>query len=241
MKLSIVIPAYNESKTLEELVKKVVKTLDSVEKEIIIVNDGSKDNTLEIANDLANKYKAVSAISNERNVGKTQTVKNGILHTKGEYVVIQDADLEYDPQDLLTMLKRIESDNLDVIYGNRFGKKNTVIYPQNWIGNTFLSFVSSIITGIRKGMWVRDMEVCYKMAKGDLYRRLAKTIESTTNFGFEPEITAKFSKVKNLKFAQVPISYYPRSIEEGKKMNALRDGLKALREIIYFNFFDKND
>jgi hypothetical protein len=137
------------------------------------------------------------------------------------------------------MLEKIEKEGLDVIYGNRFSHKNEVVYFQNWIGNTALSAFSALITGLRANMWPRDMEVCYKMAKGDTFRELAAKLTSQTNFGFEPEITAMFSKIKKVKFAQVPIHYYPRTIAEGKKMNAFKHGYEALKEIVRFNFFTK--
>lgn len=236
MDLSLVIPAHNEEKTLLELVKKVQKSLGSINYDIVIVNDGSTDKTLEIATKLSNDFRNISCLSNDVNIGKSQTVRKGILATTGNYVVIQDADLEYEPSDLLLLYEKISRENLDIVYGNRFGYNNKVVYWKNWFGNTFLSLMSSLITGLRAGMWVRDMEVCYKIAKGELFRDLAINIESKSNFGFEPEITAKFSKVKGLKFAQMPIKYYPRTLEEGKHMNAFRDGFKALKEILYFNF-----
>ena len=236
MELSLVIPARNEEKTLLDIVTKVQKSLKNINFEIIIVNDGSTDKTLDIANKLVKKFKNIHVISNPTGIGKSQAVRKGILATKGGYVVIQDADLEYEPDDLVVIFNKIKAENLDLVYGNRFGYSNKVVYFQNWLGNTILSGISSLMTGLRAGMWVRDMEVCYKMARGDMYRKLADTIISKSNFGFEPEITAKFSKVKGIKFAQVPIRYNPRTFDEGKKMHAISDGFKALREIIYFNF-----
>lgn len=233
-------PAYNEQHTIREIVKKVCDTLQGIDYELLLVDDKSTDETLLIMYELQKQYgeQRIRVITKEHS-GKSQTVKTGLLASKGEYAVIQDADMEYDPADVLVMLEKIEKENLDVVYGNRFGRNNEVVYYQNWLGNTLLSLFSAIITGVRANMWPRDMEVCYKMAKGELYRKLAATIESTTNFGFEPEITAKFSKVKGVKFAQVPISYYPRTVSEGKKMNAFKHGVEAFREIIYYNFFAK--
>lgn len=229
-------PAYNEENTLRQIVDKVFVDLKDIDFELVIVDDKSEDKTFDLMKELEKQYKGKIRIFTKEHSGKSQTVKKGLWESKGDYVVIQDADLEYDPKDLITMLDLIQKDDLDVVYGNRFGYKNEVVYTQNWIGNTFLSFTSALITGLRAGMWPRDMEVCYKMAKGDLFRTLAETIESITNFGFEPEITAKFSKVKGVKFAQVPIKYYPRTMAEGEKMNAFKHGKEALREIFRFNF-----
>ncbi len=241
MKLSIVIPAYNEEKTLEELVKRVFElTLpQNFEKEIIIVNDGSKDSTWEIIQKLAQENTEVVPLNNPHNMGKSQTVRNGLLKTTGDYVVIQDADLEYEPKEILDLLNLALENDLDVVYGNRFGKKNEVIYWQNYIGNKSLSAFSNLFTFPRIKVWIPDMEVCYKLIKGNVIREIAEGIVSKSTFGLEPEITAKLSKYKlngkHLKFGIVPISYYPRSIAEGKKMNAVKDGMKALREIITYN------
>lgn len=239
--LSIVIPVYNEEKTLEILVNKVleVKFPSEIQTEIILVNDGSKDKSGEIMDELARRHDNIKSYHNEKNSGKTQTVKNGLSYTTGEIVVIQDADLEYEPNELAEMLEVMMSNNLDVVYGNRFGKKNKVIYLQNYIGNKALSFFSNVFTYPRIKTYIPDMEVCYKMMRGSVARELGKTITSTSKFGLEPEITAKLSKYKlngkHLKFGIVPISYYPRTIAEGKKMSAFSDGAKALKEIIEYN------
>ena len=162
-------------------------------------------------------------------------------------VAIQDADLEYDPKDLLKMVEVFKKEPIDVIYGNRFGKNNKIIYYANWLGNRGLSLFSTLFTYPKARMWTSDMETCYKMVKGDIFRKIAKTISAKTNFGFEPEITAKLAKFKikdrkekgrHIKFAQIPIDYYPRTVAEGKKMKGLSDGFKALIEIIHYNLFD---
>src|SRR5690606_2854949 len=241
MRISIIIPVYNEEKTLEELVKKVLsfKLPQEFQKEIVIVNDGSKDKSWEIMQKLEKENPEIKAISNEKNIGKTQTVRNGILETTGDFVVIQDADLEYIPSEISDLLDLALEKDLDVVYGNRFGKKNDVIYWQNYFGNKLLSFISNIFTYPRIKTWIPDMEVCYKLIKGNIVREIAQTIESKSNFGFEPEITAKLSKYKrdgkHLAFGIVPISYYPRTIADGKKMKAVKDGIRALGEIVKFN------
>ncbi|MFS8130972.1 MAG: glycosyltransferase family 2 protein [Candidatus Dojkabacteria bacterium] len=240
-KLSIVIPVYNEEKTLEELVNKVlqVQLPYNFKKEIIIVNDGSKDNSWQIMLKLSANHKEIKSIQNATNLGKTPTVKNGLLKTTGDVVVIQDADLEYEPNEIVDLLKLFVDKELDVVYGNRFGKKNKVIYWQNYFGNKVLTVLSNLFTYPRFKRWIPDMEVCYKLVRGDVIREVAKDIQTTSNFGFEPEVTAKLSKYKidskRLKLGIVPISYNPRSIAEGKKMNAIRDGFKAMIEIIKYN------
>lgn len=242
--LSLVIPIWNEEKTLEILVQKVLQVNfpEGINTEIILVNDGSKDKSGEIMDELARKHENIKSYHNEKNSGKTQTVKNVLSYTTGDYVVIQDADLEYEPAELAEMMQLMIEKDLDVVYGNRFGKKNKVVYWQNYIGNRALSFFSNIFTYPRIKVFIPDMEVCYKMMRGDVARELGKTIESTSRFGLEPEITAKLSKYKingkHLKFGVVPISYYPRTLAEGKKMNAINDGLKALKEIIQYNIFN---
>ncbi len=239
--LSIVIPAWNEERTLEALVNKVldVELPYEIKKEIILVNDASKDRTWEIMQNFAQKNSMVKAYNNAQNSGKTQTVKNGISYSSGDFVVIQDADLEYEPSDFAAMLKLLVDQNLDVVYGNRFGKKNGKGYVQNYYGNLFLSLVSNLFTFARIRKWIPDMEVCYKLIRGDIARELGAKIESRSKFGLEPEITARLVRYKlngkHLKFGIVPINYYPRTMAEGKKMNAVKDGLKALKEIFIYN------
>lgn len=239
--LSFVIPVYNEEKTLSQILNKVEAVDLGIEKEIILVNDCSTDRTPEILAELE-EAGGYQIFHNEENLGKSQTVRNGIMQSTGDLVVIQDADLEYDPQDLKQFVAEFEEGDWDVIYGNRFGLNNKVVYWQNWIGNRGLSLISSLFTGLRAGMWTQDMEVCYKMAKGEIFREVGQTIESTTNFGLEPEMTAKFSKYKkengeHINWLQLPIHYFPRTKAEGKHMNAFKDGFKALQEIIRFNLF----
>lgn len=241
--LSIIIPAYNESKTIQAILKKVIAIqLPKKESfEIIVVNDASKDNTSKLAASFLKKNNVpYTIINNKHNLGKTQTVKKGILASSGDTVVIQDADLEYDPEDIVFLYENMRRFDMDVAYGNRFGRDNGMIYIKNFYGNLFLSFISNLFTIHKTRVSIPDMEVCYKMANGDVMREIAQTITSKSNFGFEPEVTAKLSNYKkddgtNLKFICLPISYYPRTIEEGKKMSPYKDGIKALIEIIRFN------
>ena len=229
-KLSIIIPAYNEEKTLEKIVRKVllINLPANFEMEILIINDCSKDKTLEIATKLIQDNIRIRVLTNKHNLGKSQTVRKGILQSSGDYIVIQDADLEYNPDDISFLLEQLLKHNCHVAFGNRFGLHNGVIYTQNFVGNLLLSFISSIFTTIRLRVVIPDMEVCYKMIQGDVARDIAKTLTATSNFGFEPEITAKLSRYylndEHLRFIVLPITYTPRSTEEGKKMSAFKDG-----------------
>jgi glycosyltransferase involved in cell wall biosynthesis len=243
-KLSLIIPVYNEEKTLSVILDKVLGQKWDLDLELIIVNDCSKDDSGKIIKSYCGKYKNIKVLTNIKNIGKSQSVKRGILASTGDLVGIQDADLEYNPADLLKIVSLFRQKPLDVVYGNRFGKKNKVVYFMNWIGNRGLSAISSLFTYPRARMWTNDMETCYKVVKGHILRSIAPTISAKTTFGFEPEITAKLSKFKikeekkrHIRYAEIPISYYPRTVEEGKKMKGLSDGTKALIEIIKYNLF----
>jgi len=232
-------PVFNEERHAGEVIEKILAVKFPLELELIIVNDASTDNSLEILKEYAAKDRRIRLLENEHNSGKSKSVKRGILDSTGDLVVINDADLEYDPQDLLEFVKLFQETDVDVVYGNRFSRSNKVIYLKYWIGNTFLSGFSTMFTGLRAGMWTRDMHCCYKMAKGNIYRELAEQVVSKSSFGFDTEITIRFSKFKkdgkHLKFRQLPVYYNPRSFAEGKKLRADTDGLKALWEIVRFN------
>lgn len=238
--LSLVMPAYNEENTLAQVVSRIQEVDLGIAKELIIIDDGSKDRTAEIARSF-HDGQSVRFVQMPKNSGKSQAVKFGISHTNGDLVVIHDADLEFDPADLAVFVAKFQNDEVDLVYGNRFGKHNQIIYWQNWFGNRLLSFVSSLFTFVRAGMWTNDMEVCYKMTRGEIFREIGSQIVSKSMFGLEPEITARFAKYKlngkHLRFMEIPLTYRPRSIAEGKKMNAVRDGIKALGEIVRFNLF----
>lgn len=239
---SIVIPAYNEEKTIKKLLEKVSNFVlpEGYKKEIIIINDCSKDKTEQIVKEYIKQRKGYSLISNEVNLGKTQSVKRGLQKTTGDWVVIQDADLEYEPEDLSHMLDWALTKNLDVIYGDRFGGDNGLLYLSFFLGNKIVSFVSNIFTFPRIKKWIPDMEVCYKLVKGSVIREIAPQITAKSSFGLEPEITAKLArynkKGKPLRWGIVPIRYYPRTIEQGKKIR-YSDGVKAVIEIIKYNIF----
>ncbi len=230
-KLSIVIPCYNEKPTIKKILDEINEVrLGSTKKEIIIVDDCSTDGTRSILKKLSEKNKNITLIFQKINQGKGAALKRGITATTGDVVVIQDADLEYDPQEYKRLLYPIERGHAAVVYGSRFvgGEPHRIIYYRNQVANKFLTFLSNVFTGLN----LTDMESCYKMMKGDLARTLAKDLKAQ-RFGFEPEITARIAKSK-VPVYEIGISYYGRSKEEGKKIG-YRDGLKAIWEIIYFN------
>lgn len=224
-------PCYNEKATIEKILGEVMEVgLGTTKKEIIIVDDGSKDGTRDILKKLADKNKSIRLIFQEHNQGKGAALKRGIIESTGDVVVIQDADLEYDPQEYRRLLYPIERGHADVVYGSRFigGEPHRIIYYRNQVANKFLTMLSNLFTGLN----LTDMETCYKMFRGDLARDLAKDLKAQ-RFGFEPEITARVAKSK-VPVYEIGISYYGRTKEEGKKIG-LRDGLKAIWEIIRFN------
>lgn len=238
-KLSIVIPNYNEEKTILQIIDKILKLNWPIALELVIVDDCSRDKSRELLS-IYQSDKRFKLIFNEQNLGKSRSVKKGILATTGDLIVVQDADLEYEPANLLDFIKLFQTHDLDIVYGNRFGKNNKFIYVGNWIGNRALSLFSSLFTWFRNGMWTQDMECCYKMVKGEVLRAIAPKFTATSNFGIEPEITARLSRYKpKLKFAELPIDYYPRTIAEGKHMRGISDGTKALLEILKYNLFKK--
>lgn len=233
-KLSIVIPCYNEKATIKKIIAEVEGVdLGETNKEIIIVDDGSKDGTRKILKSLAKTRKDLVLVFQKVNQGKGAALKKGILASTGDVVIIQDADLEYDPQDYKRLLYPIERGMADVVYGSRFkgGEPHRMIYYRHQLANNFLTLLSNLLTGLN----LSDMETCYKMMKGDLARELAVNLKSH-RFGFEPEITARIAK-SHARVYEVGIAYYGRSKEEGKKIG-FSDGLKAIGEIIRFNLFN---
>lgn len=233
--LSIIVPCYNEKHTIEKIIQEIMDVdLGTTKKQIIIIDDCSKDGTRDILKKLARSYKSIELIFQDRNQGKGAALKRGILKSSGDVVIIQDADLEYDPQEYVRLLYPIERGHADVVYGSRFkgGEPHRIIYFRNQIANKFLTFLSNLLTGLN----LSDMETCYKMMKGDLAREMSNDLRSQ-RFGFEPEITARIAR-KKVAVYEIGISYYGRSKEEGKKIG-VKDGVMAIGQIIKYNLLTR--
>ena len=229
-KLSIVLPVYNEKDTLEELLGKVKDVdLGDVEKEIVIVDDLSTDGSRDIIKRLQKQDSALKIILKEENSGKGFTLKEGFKITTGDYVIVQDADLEYEPKDYNKLLRALKEEHVDVVYGSRFSGSYEDMSNLHYVGNKILTLVTNILFGVM----LTDMETCYKLIPGDFARSV--NIKSP-KFNFEPEITAKILK-NGMKIVEVPISYKSRSHSEGKKIT-WKYGLAAITTLIRFRFFN---
>jgi glycosyltransferase involved in cell wall biosynthesis len=228
MKLSVVIPVYNERETLENLLEKV-RQAPVEEKEIIVVDDGSTDGTRELLKEKV-EGNVDRVIYHEVNQGKGAALKTGFQAATGDIVIVQDADLEYDPREYPKVMAPIVEDRADVVFGSRFagGEAHRVVYFWHMMGNRFLTLVSNMFTNIN----LTDMETCYKAFRREIIQ--AVDIQEK-RFGFEPEITAKVSKM-GCRIFEVGISYYGRTYEEGKKIG-WRDGLRAIYAIVKYNLF----
>lgn len=235
-KLSIVIPVYDEEATVKEILEKVVTVNLPWEKEIIIVNDASNDNTGRIVSAFVKNHPEIKYFKHDLNKGKGAAVMTGITNATGDYVVIQDADLEYNPEDLIRMTDLVGKKSGVVVYGSRltqspvlFGKNKTPILL-HYFGNKLLSLITSLLYGA----WLTDMETCYKMFPKNA---LDKFKIKARGFEFEPEITAKLLK-NGYKIKEIPITTKPREFSEGKKLNTWRDGKKALFALLKYRLFN---
>ena len=235
MLLSIVIPAYNEGKTIHLILNKIkdVQLPAGVEREIIIVNDFSNDNSEEAILNYrnANSELTIQYFKHAFNKGKGAALHTGINLAKGDYIIIQDADLEYDPEEFNILLKPILLGMADVVYGSRFigGKPHRILFFWHSIGNKVLTTLSNMFTNLN----LTDMETCYKLFRADIIKGLEL---KEKRFGFEPEVTAKIARIKDIRIYEVGISYYGRTYKEGKKIG-WKDGFRAIYCILKYNLF----
>jgi len=231
MKLSIVIPVYNEASTIAEITALVRSIEVGMDKEILLVDDGSADGTVEVLQKMADEHPGLKVLFHEINRGKGAALRTGFAAATGDIVLIQDADLEYDPKEYPRLLQPILDGHADVVYGSRFlgGGAHRVVYYWHYLGNRFLTTLSNMTTNLN----LTDMEVCYKVFKREVIQAISLKED---RFGFEVEITAKLAR-RHLKIYEVPISYYGRDYSEGKKIG-WRDGFSALRCILKYTFTD---
>jgi glycosyltransferase involved in cell wall biosynthesis len=232
--LSIIIPAFNEETTIVSVLEKIsFVDLGPIKKEVIIVNDHSTDDTVKVIEQYIKEKQSdnIRLFTHEKNLGKGSAIHTGIKYSNGDIIIIQDADLEYDPDEYLQMLNPILNGFADVVYGSRFMGSNPhrILFFWHTIGNRFLTFLSNVFTNLN----LTDMETGFKSFRSEIIKSI-KLKEK--RFGFEPEVTAKISKIPGIRIYEVGISYYGRRYEEGKKIN-WKDGLRAMYCIIRYNLF----
>jgi glycosyltransferase involved in cell wall biosynthesis len=236
--LSIVIPAFNEAKTINLILTKIksVDLIHHLQKEVVVVDDCSGDDTAGAVERFqqSNSDLAIRYLRNEKNRGKGFSLARGLKAATGDFVIVQDADLEYDPEDYNKLLKPMLENKADVVYGSRFmgGSAHRILFFWHSIGNKFLTFLSNAATNLN----LTDMETGYKLFRKEIIQQISL---KENRFGFEPEVTAKIARIKGIRIYEVGISYYGRTYDEGKKIN-WKDGLRAIYCIIKYNYFSKN-
>jgi len=232
MKLSVIVPAYNEEKTIWRVLDKLksIELIGGFEREIVVVNDCSSDNTEGMVKQFIaeNPLLEITYFRHEYNQGKGAALHTGFRKASGDYIIVQDADLEYDPQEFNILLRPVIEGYADVVYGSRFmgGTPHRILFFWHTIGNKFLTFLSNMFCNLN----LTDMETCYKLFRADIIKNM---VLEEKRFGFEPEVTAKVSKIPKIRIYEVGVSYYGRTYEEGKKIN-WKDGFRAIYCILRY-------
>lgn len=227
--VSVIVPAYNEENTINNVLTALIMSIPNLH-EVIVVDDGSKDRTAELVEAFIHGHPRIRLIRQPKNGGKTEALKTGFAASTGDIVIVQDADLEYDPADIPSVIEPICMGKADVVYGSRFLVRKTarILYYRHYLANKLLTILSNLLTDYN----FSDVETCYKAFRGEIIRNM---IITSKGFGFEIEVTAKVAKLK-CRIYEVPISYYGRTYQEGKKIG-LKDGLHALGYIFRYNLF----